>query len=226
MGKDRKLIIKEKLGAEKEKIRGMTKEKAAAYIWTYYKIPIIAVFVFVFLVIYFIHAFLNRTEDALLHVTFVNCYDDVSEKSQFYKDFFEYAGYQKTGEVVFDSNVFFGLSKDRDYSNTYFQKTVAYLEAGTTHAVVCQEMNLNGLAKGKRVLSLEDERAEKIREKYKDRIVNFTTEEGEVVPVGIDISDSRFIEEMNSYEEGCFVCVSAYIDQTDRVEEFLDYLLE
>lgn len=227
--KEGKLSIKERVQAEKEKISGMSREKAAGYIWTYYKIPIVAVLVFIFLVIYFVHAFLNRAEDTLLHVTFVNCYDDVSEDSDFYKNFLEYADFEETGEVFFDSNVFFDLSKDRDYANTYFQKTVAYLEAGTTDAVVCQEMNLNGLAKGGRILSLEDERAEKIYEKYADRVVIYTTEEGKDIPVGIDISDSQIIEGMSSYNDGCYLCVSAYIDETDRVdrvERFLDYLLQ
>lgn len=227
MGKGIKLVIKEKAGAEKEKIQGMTWEKAAGYIWTYYKIPIAAVIVVVFLAVYFIHAFLNRPEDTLLHVTFVNCYDDISVDSDFYKDFLEYAEcIRDTGEISFDGNAFFNLEKNKDYANTYFQKTVAYLEAGTTDAVVCQKSNMNGLAKGGRVLSLEDERAKKIYKKYEDKIMYYTTEEGETVPVGIDISDSSYIKGMKSYEEGCYLCISAYIDQTDRVEAFLDYLFQ
>ena len=228
MGKGSKLSIRERAGAEKQKIQGMTREKALRYIWTYYKIPIVGILVFIFLVIYFIHAFLNRPEDTILHVTFVNCYDDVSEKSDFHKEFLEYADFQETGEVIFDSNVFFDLSKDSDYANTYFQKTVAYLEAGTTDALVCQETNMKGMAKGGRILNLKDERASGIYDKYKDRIVNYTTEEGEVIPVAVDISDSPRFEGMSSYQdsEGCYLCVSTYIDQADQAEVFLDYLLK
>lgn len=226
LDKGLKPSLGERMGAEKQKIQGMTRENALRYIWTYYKIPIVGILVFIFLVIYFVHAFLNRPEDTLLHVTFVNCYDDVSESSDFHKNFLEYADFQERGEVYFDSNVFFDLSKDRDYANTYFQKTVAYLEAGTTDAVICQETNMKGLAKGGRVLNLKDERASGIYEKYRDRIVDYTTDEGEVVPVAIDISDSPRFEGMNSYknDENRYLCVSAYIDQTDQVEVFLDYL--
>ena len=228
MDKGLKPSLRERAGAEKQKIHGMTREKALRYIWTYYKIPIVGILVFIFLVIYFIHAFLNRPEDTILHVTFVNCYDDVSEKSDFHKEFLEYADFQETGEVIFDSNVFFDLSKDSDYANTYFQKTVAYLEAGTTDALICQETNMKGMAKGGRVLNLEDERSAGIYEKYKDRIVYYTTEEGEVIPVAVDISDSPRFKGMSSYQnsEGCYLCVSAYIDQADQVEVFLDYLLK
>ncbi|MCI9613871.1 MAG: hypothetical protein HFG93_01755 [Dorea sp.] len=227
MGKGSKLSIRERAGAEKQKIQGMTRDKAAQYIWTYYKIPIVGAAVLIFLAVYFIRAFLNRPEDALLHVTFVNCYDDVSENSDFYKDFLAYAELEDTGEVIFDSNVFFDLSKDSDYANTYFQKTVAYLEAGTTDALICQETNMRGMAKGGRVLSLKDVRAAEIYEKYKDRVVDYTTKEGEVVPVGIDISDSPRLKGMKSYknEEGCYLCVSAYIDNADQAAIFLDYLL-
>lgn len=226
MDKGLKPSLRERAGAEKQKIQGMAREKALRYIWTYYKIPIVGILVFIFLVIYFVHAFLNRPEDTLLHVTFVNCYDDVSGDSDFHKNFLEYADFQETGEVYFDSNVFFDLSKESDYANTYFQKTVAYLEAGTTDAVICQETNMKGLAKGGRVLNLKDERAGRIYEKYKDKIVDFTTDEGEVIPVAVDISESPRFEGINSYKNGenCYLCVSAYIDQTDQVEVFLEYL--
>ena len=225
----RKDLLRQKLGTEKEKIREMPKGKAAGYIWTYYKIPIIGIFTAGFLIIYFVHAYLNRPEDTLLHVTFVNCYEDVTEGSEFYRDFIKFAGLQEDDEVFFDSNVFFNLEKESDYANTYFQKTVAYLEAQTTDAVVCQESNLNGLAQGGRVLDLGDERVKGIYEKYKDKIVEYTTNEGKTVPVGIDISDSRLIKGMKSYQDGCYLCISAYIDEMDRidnVETFLDYLLQ
>lgn len=91
------------------------------------------------------------------------------------------------------------------------------------------ESNLNGLAQGGRVLSLRDERVEKIYEKYKDRIVEYTTKEGETVPVGINISDSPLLKGTKSYQDGCYLCVSAYIDEPDRidnVETFLDYLFQ
>ena len=105
---------------------------------------------------------------------------------------------------------------------------MAYLEAGTTDALVCQETNMKGMAKGGRILNLKDERASGIYDKYKDRIVNYTTEEGEVIPVAVDISDSPRFEGMSSYQdsEGCYLCVSAYIDQADQSEVVLDYILK
>ena len=102
---------------------------------------------------------------------------------------------------------------------------MAYLEAGTTDALVCQKANLMGIAKGKRVLNLEDALAKEIYQKYQDRLVYYTTEEGEEIPVGVDISDSPLIKNMNSYKDGCYVCVSAYTNRVERVKMFLDYLL-
>ena len=79
--------MKKRLQTEKEKIQEMETKQAAEYIWTYYKIPIVGILVFLFLLVYFIHAFLNRPEDTLLHITFINCYDGVSETSGFYKEY-------------------------------------------------------------------------------------------------------------------------------------------
>lgn len=217
--------MKKRLQAEKEKIQEMETKQAVEYIWNYYKIPIVGILVFLFLVVYFIHAFLNRPEDTLLHITFINCYDDVSETSGFYKEFETYAAFQEKGTITFDANAFFNLENQKDYSSTYFQKTVAYLEAGTTDALVCQKANLMGIAKGKRVLNLADDSAKEIYQKYQDRLVYYTTEEGEEIPVGVDISDSPLIENMNSYKDGCYLCTSAYTNRVEQVGTFLDYLL-
>lgn len=195
----------------------MTKEQAIKYIWSYCRIPIIVILILIFLLGYFIQVFRNRPGNILVHVSFLNCYDDVSEASDFYQGFIEYADFQKEGEVIFDANVFFDLSRDSDYRNSYYQKTVAYLEAGTTDAVVCQEANLMGLVRGGRILSLEDNKAKEICKKYRERIVNYTTEEGEGILVGIDISDSPVLAEMISYKGGYCLCISAFTGRLEHV---------
>lgn len=212
---------------EWQKIQQMDRKSAAVYIWDYYKLWIIGIVTFVFLVFYFISAFLNRPKNTLLHVTMVNFYDNVSESSDFYKDFIEYSGFnEEEGEVIFDANVFFNLIRPADSKSSYFQKTIAFLEAKTTDAVICEYDNLMGIGAGGRFLDLSDEKVKSIYEKYQDRIVYLESEEtGEKVPIGIDISDSPVLARMNGYADKCYIAVSAYTERLDAVEVFIDYLL-
>jgi hypothetical protein len=102
---------------------------------------------------------------------------------------------------------------------------VAYLEAKTTDAVICEAGNLEGLAQSGRLLDLSDERAAQIYTQYADRIV--TTEyEGEDVPVGIRITDSPALAKMNGYVDDCYLAISAYTERIEMVERFLAYLLD
>lgn len=220
---------------EWQKIRQMDLKSAVIYLWDYYKLWIIGISVFIFLVFYFISVFLNRPKDTLLHVTMVNFYDNVSEDSDFYKDFIAYSGFnEEEGEVIFDANVFFNLKRPADGKSSYFQKTVAFLEAKTTDAVICEYDNLMGIGSGGRFLDLSDEKAASIYEKYQDRIVYLEPEEGMVkegeekerVPIGIDISDSPVLARMNGYADKCYLAVSAYTERLDAAEIFIDYLLQ
>lgn len=221
---------------EWQKIQQMDKKSAAVYIWDYYKLWIIGIVTFVFLVFYFISAFLNRPKNTLLHVTMVNFYDNVSESSDFYKDFIKYSGFnEEEGEVIFDANVFFNLIRPADSKSSYFQKTIAFLEAKTTDAVICEYDNLMGIGAGGRFLDLSDEKVKSIYEKYQDRIVYLESEENdenagkagtrEKVPIGIDISDSPVLARMNGYADKCYIGISAYTERLDAVEVFIDYLL-
>lgn len=212
---------------EKKKMRKMTKRQAVSYIWTYYRLWILGLVVVGGLVIYFGGIFLNPAPDAVLNLTFVNFYDDVSEESAFTSDFIDtLARRPEEGSVVFDANSFFDLAKATDYKNSYFQKAVAGLEAKTTDGIICQYDNLMGIAQGGRLLDLRDERVASIYEKYSDRLVFYETEDGIQVPVGIDLTDSSMWDKVEGYTDNCYLGISFQGTHLVKVEEFLDYMLE
>lgn len=212
---------------EKNKIMELgTPRKKVQYIWDYYKMWIIGAAVLICLVVYFIVAFANRDEDAALEVVFVNNYDNISGNSDLLKNFEEYVGEENLGgDVVFDNNAYFDLSRDSDYKNSYFTKVVAYLEAGTAQAVVCQYDNLMGIAQGGRFMDLTDERVSSIYDKYKDSLVYYDSEEGRI-PIGIDISEGYNALGLTEYADGrAYIGLSAYTDDFELTEKFIDYIM-
>ena len=182
-----------------------------------------AVIVGIFLGVYFLSAWVRRPADAWLNAAFVNEYRNVGAGSEIYENFIQAADVADK-RIVFDANYFFDLSNDRDFMNQYYQKLVAYLEAGTTDAVICTEDNLCGIAQGGRVLDLTDERASVIYGAYSDRLYYYEDEEAGRLPVGISLSGSPY-EDALGYKEEAYLALSGKGTHVERVQEFLDFLL-
>ena len=204
----RKPIITEE---EKQKIKEMdSTRKKIGYIWDYYKLWIIGAVVLVGLVVYFTVVFATR------------------EACRLTQGFVSYVGEENLpGRVTFDNNAFFNLANNSDYKNSYYMKVLAYLEADTAQAVLCQYDNLIGLAKSGRLADLSDDKVGDIYDKYKDRIIYYEDEEGKKIPVGIDVSEGYKAAGLTEYTDGkAYIGLSAYAADYGYVEKFVDYMVE
>jgi len=218
--------IQERFRLEREKLKGMERKRAFHYLWDYYKGLAIGILVAIGIVVYMIALLLRPEVDVKLGVMFVNFPVDVSQDSSFAQGFYAFAGVKKPETIVFDNNAFFNLAKSSDYANSYFQKTVAYLEGGDIDAVICQYDNLVGIASGGRFMDLRNKSMEKIYETYQDRIVEIE-KDGKTIPVGIDVSDSPVLKRLGGFDEGesCYVGISSFTVHGDMIGNFLEYIL-
>ena len=208
---------------EKKKIEGMRRADAARYLFDYYKLPAIALLCALLLIVYFTAVLLRPKVEPDLQVLFVNCYDSVSANSDFAQSFEDHLAQSGTPlQFQFDANVFFNLEKSSDYASAYFQKTIAQLEGGTADAIVCSRENLLGIASGGRVMDL----SQAYFERYADRLILLTTQEGETVPVGIDLTGCAVFEQLGFYPEGACLGISAYTEKIESVLVFLDFLFQ
>lgn len=153
---------------------------------------------------------------------------DDSEDCRLTQGFVSYVGEENLpGRVTFDNNAFFNLANNSDYKNSYYMKVLAYLEADTAQAVLCQYDNLIGLAKSGRLADLSDEKVGDIYDKYKDRIIYYEDEEGKKIPVGIDVSEGYKAAGLTEYTDGkAYIGLSAYAADYGYVEKFVDYMVE
>lgn len=69
--------LKDTLITEKEKMNKMDQKAIISYIWSYYKLWIIGLLVIVGLVIYSMILINSRPKEEMLHILFVDFYDDV-----------------------------------------------------------------------------------------------------------------------------------------------------
>ena len=216
---------------EKKKIAEIKEpKKKLAYIWDYYKLWIIGIVCAVWFFSFAIHQYTTTLHDYWYYMIFANTYADAGDGSDIWNDFVEYAGYDlNEKEVEFNANSYFDYLKGVT-GNTYFEAFVTYADGGILDSIVMGNGSLAALGKSGRLMDLDSEDCASIKAKYGDRFIYsepFDEEYGkEMVPVGIDISDSKLVTEYNIYPLDIALGIGANSSRVDAVEKFLDFILE
>lgn len=202
--------------------------KKIEYIWGYYKLWIIGLVFGIWFVTFAVRQYTTNLKDYRCFMVFANTYADAGDESKLRKDYVEYAGIDLTKQAVhFDSASYFDYLKGVT-GNSYFEAFVAYADSGTLDGIVMGKDSLTALGKTGRLLDLNSEACSSIRAKYGDRFLYAVPldEEygGKEVPVCIDISDSRLVNEYGVYSEPIALGIGALSKNVDAVEQFLDFL--
>lgn len=217
----------------REQLRKLHGKQKWTYIWDYYRIQIIAAVLILAACAGILPSALAKHEDPDLTIAIVNNTMNVDQGTDFYDEFTSFADDRGVeGTWQFDSGYFFDLSEESDFTNSYYQKLVARIESGELDGMILDRANLEGIARGGRVLDLSDESVREVMNQYGDRAVWYTDENGEKIPVGIDVSDSPVISRCLDYETaeaGGGTAVFAFSAQPANLENaeiFLGYLLQ
>lgn len=209
----------------------MPLRQAVGYIWTYFKIPVIAiVFVLAFGTFLAIRIATNIPDNWLM-VTFANTYADAGTGSDIWEDFTESAGYDlKQKKVEFNASSYFDYTKNQARGNAYYNAFVALADAGEIDAVTMACDSLAALGQSGRLMDLNDERLTDVKAKYGDRFIYYEPAEDDEqrsapIPVGIDVSDSSLVNKYHIYSEDCALGIGAHSQNIKEIEDFLDFIL-
>jgi hypothetical protein len=223
-----KLYLKE----EKEKLRRIpTVRERIGYIWQYYYLWIIGIVCAVSLISFVLYRYNTALKENWFFITFTNTYAEVGNGSDLWNGYVEYTGFDtKVKNVEFNNLSYFDCATDNATGNEYYEVFVAHVEAKTLDAVTMEKESLVALGSSGRLLDLTSDACASIREKYEDRFVYcepYDEEYGsDLVPVGIDISDSILMTQYQIYPDSCVLGIGAYAQHIDAVEAFLYYILE
>lgn len=224
--------LKSWFSQEKEKVRNIKTFRAKVeYIWQYYYLWIIGIVCAVSIISFVIYRYNTALKENWFFITFTNTYADVGNDSGLWDGYVEYTGYDTTVKnVEFNDISYFDYATDHAVGNEYYEVFVAHVDAGTLDAVTMEKESLVALGASGRLMDLNDERCASIMEKYGDRLVCCEPYDEEyeldLVPVGIDISDSILMTECNIYPDSCVLGIGAHAQHLDAVEQFLDYIFE
>ncbi len=200
------------------------------YIWEYYSLWIIGIAAAIIFIIFCINRFFFTVKENWVYIMFNNTYAEVGNGSDLWEGYVEYTGYDTSEKNVEFNNASYFDYQQNVTGNSYFESFVAYTEAGTLDAITMEADALTALGESGRLMDLNSEECESIREKYGDRFLYcepYDTEYStEPVAVGIDISDSILMTEYNIYTDSCALGIGSYSGNIEAVEAFLDYILD
>ncbi len=212
---------------EQEKLSGMTRARKLTYIWDYYKLWIIGILAGAALVTGLAWRISHNIPDCWLYVVFANTRAEAGNGSALWNEFTEAEGYDLTEKrVEFDDSAYFDYTKNQARGNRYYEVFVALADAGVIDAVTMEPDSLAALGRSGRLLDLHAPICDDIRERWQDRLIWYQPEEGEAIPVGIDVSDSLLITRYHLYEDGCGLGIGVESRNLDNVERFLSFILE
>ncbi len=223
--------LKEWAREEKVKIAGIDGARAKAeYIWEYYKIWIVCIVFFVWFAGFAIHQYATNRMDYRCYMMFTNTNADIGTDSELWFDYVRYAGFDSgDGDIEFNAQSYFDYLKGVT-GNSYFESFVTYADGGILDGFVAGTESLRALGKSGRLLDLNSEKCASIKEKYGDRFIYSEPYdedyEGEEVPVGIDISDSKLVTKYKAYIDPISLGIGANSENIDAVEMFLDFILQ
>ena len=199
------------------------------YVWDYYKLWIIGIVCLIAFVIYFVIARAMTPNDNWFYITIANTQADAGNKSQIWRDFVDYSGYDtKEKNVYFNTNCYFDPFSEK--VNQYYTYFVAYVDAGTLDLIAMEKDDLQKLGERGRLLDLSRPEASEIMSRYEDRLIYATPLDEEYstepVPIGIDLSDTQLVSNYHIYGDSCAIGVSANCPHMDAVLKFLSFVLE
>ena len=211
---------------EREKMRELTAQEKAQYVWSYYHLWIIGITAFLAISSFLAVRITPAVKEEWLYGMFANTMANAGNGSELWKDFTEFSGLkQKEKRVEFNAEAYFDYLKNQAKGNDYYNAFVALTDGGILDFITMETPSLEALAQSGRLTDLNLERCQELRDRYADRLVYFHGVEGDI-PVGFDISDSLLVTRYGLYKDSCAIGIGARSEKMDTIALFMRFILE
>ena len=219
-------FMKNFISAERSKLKEMTAKEKADYIWEYYKIPIIAAIVILFIIGSIINSvWINPPKKQYLQIVFLNNYVDETYTNSL-QDKLEQAlmtpDERNTLQVLTTVVLFNTGEPQMDMANT--QKFAAMTAIGEIDLLVINRDELGSLVEQGILLPLTNVLPDNLLSKLSDKLMTAADENGMESDYGIKLNKNEVFTEFGFSAEGqCLTIISTTkrLDNTRRAIEFI-----
>ena len=211
-------LEKKKLNFKEVGVRG-----TIVHLWTYYKWWAIIPLIVIIMVVYTIIAYRQETKKVYLKIAMVNAYQDGMD---LFVDYSKSIGH----EVVVDTSYFHPTNEDSVYLTTdqatSIQKLATQYQSGLIDIMVTNSRAAQEYTE-RAFLDLRDVLDENEMKQLEEEglIYYLESEEGEKVPVGINVTGMEFFEPAYpGSEEKHYLLLSSFSNKKEEEKLILEYL--
>lgn len=210
----------------KDAVKDMTWRERIDYIWTYYNVHIIITVSVVALVIAFLSAVLAPKKQVVFGGTTVNV--TLSEEGKQYLTqqlFAPMGGTDPAKQEIFCQESTLGQTGYGDTTGAEIMTLVGDIAAQSLDYIIMDELSMEYLSRGGWFGDVTAELTPGQLEIFADKLYTIQTEEGEIKPVAIDITDLPLVRDCAIKAKKVYLVLPGNTERAEKTDEFVDWLL-
>lgn len=226
------MAIRDEIKEQQQKLQGKGMKEKLSYFLYYYKVHIILTLLFLILFGSFAHSLLTA-KDTVLYCALISPNFYESEDQTFTDQFAEYAKIdQNKVDITLDTGMQINYDSDDSLTYNYVAKLMAMLSSKTLDCMVSDQKVIENFSTSDAFANLQELLPESIQESLKGRFDYFyaKNEAGEMIPVGIILTNSKILESSNLYKDidmsKLIFTIAGNSSQIENSIKFLQFLTQ
>jgi hypothetical protein len=211
--------------SEIEKLKKLSFKEKLEYLWEYYKLPALGIILLVSVIGSVAFSMITRVSPLFTCYT-VNLHSSIPENfSTFQKDVAEQFNFEDTRHFLLDTTAIINW-EDSGMSFEHIIKLSTHFAAAEIDTVIGDTGTLELFGQSGGLTNLQTQLPSDTYKKYEHKIISVKlSDSDEEIPCAVDISDSAFMDFINSpSDEPIYFAIPANSQNMELAEQFLDII--
>lgn len=217
--------LKEEWKTEKGKMKNMSFKDKLWYIWEYYKVHILAVFLFGCIIAVIGNSIYRSTFETELYCVVINNASGQGLNTDILtKEFHEYMNFTDKQEITVESSSITYGDNSTEYNYASMAKISALVASKGLDLMICDIENMEHYAQLSGFLDLEQELPPDILELVRDRLYYATDESGTPYACGLSLDGTDFAKETNLSMDSILLGIVGNTPHRENIFALLRYI--
>lgn len=226
--RDNNMSLQDEIREQNAKMKGQPFSVKFSYFKEYYLKATIIITVVIIALISLIVSIVTGPQDTAFACYFINHANPSADTDTLLDDFIAQTDIDtKKYDVCLDTSVYYTPDNKDPYSYISYEKIMAIVGAGDLDVIVGDEETIEYYAYGGCFTDITPMLPDDLMNQFQDKLYYYTTDDGESVPIGIYINDSKQLAERGYYTDTPAVfCIIANSDRVNYAIDFLRFLYQ
>jgi hypothetical protein len=210
----------------KDALRDMTWKERIDYIWSYFHVHILSAVAVLALVIAFLSVALAPKKQVVYSGMTVNVtLTAAGEKYLTDQLFVAFGGTDENKQEIQFQQSTMGKTEYGDTTGAEIMTLVGEMAAQAIDYLIMDELSMTYLSQGGWFGNIEEELSESQKEAFADALYKVQMEDGQIVAVAVEITDTDFIRDCAPKAKKVYLVLPGNTERAELSDDFFDWLL-